>query len=351
MSMRPAPRLLMLCAVSTAVTAWSQVWMLHHADLHHWSAGWTLLTFGTIVAQTAATCSFAGRYFSSWRWRVPALIWLLLLTNLELASIDTHGSNSGEGAMPAQFLVHALSASEIAALAIWVVLGDASFGQKAPFVSCAAIPLLTSVVPLHLPLTDPYCTVAWGGGMVFPGAILVETAAVFVLSAIMHFLGFRISSRGDSELSVQPIRQFSIRRLSMYALVVACYSLAIKGFLEAARVQVDWRFWLLLFADGILLAATSLAAAWAVLRNGNLARRATFFVVLTTLSGALIAGMETAFYSHLEATLGFNGPWSYQWIWVGVWWIAWTQLGCLFLASLLFLLHTAGYRFVRAAKE
>ena len=79
-------RLLLLCAVPTAVTAWMELSMLARADLGHWSATWTLLAFGTIAAQTALTCSFTGRYLPDWRWRMPAVVCLLLLTNFELAS-------------------------------------------------------------------------------------------------------------------------------------------------------------------------------------------------------------------------------------------------------------------------
>ena len=344
MPTRLAIRLLCLCAVPTAVAAWIQRWIFPRADADHWSAVWTLLVFGAITVQTAATFGFAGRYLPSWRWRIPALVWVLLLTNVEIWSIDMHGGSAGEGALPVELLVHAFSAAEIAALAIWVVLGEASFCQRAALLVCLSVPLSMAMVSLHLPLTDPYRTIVWGGGVLFPGAVLVETAGVFVLSAILHFLGFRISSRRDPALPSAPVRQFSIRRLSMYVLFVACYTLAIKGFLQSVLVQLDWRLWLLLFVDGILLAAISLAAAWAVLRNGDLARRAMLFVALA----AAFAGMEAAFYDYLEATLGFNGPWVFQWIWVGVWWTAWTLLGSLFLASLLLVLRTAGYRFVRA---
>jgi hypothetical protein len=342
-------RLSLLCAAPAAIAAWIQLWIFPRADADHWSANWTLLIFGTITVQTAATFGFAGRYLSSWRWRTPALVWLLFLTNFELWSIDMHGGSAGEGAMPVELLVHAFSAAEIAAFAIWVVLGDAPFGRQAALLSCLSVPLLMAIVSLHLPLTDPYRTIVWGGGVLFPGAVLVQTACVFALCGILHFLGFRISSSRDLDLPSPPVRQFSIRRLSMYVLVVAFYSLAIQGFLQALRVQVDWRYWLLLFTDGVLLATTSLAAAWAVLVNGKLARLASGFVALAALAAAVLAGIEMALCAYLEATLGFNGPWAFQWIWIGAWWAAWTLPGGLFLASLLLVLRTAGYRLARGA--
>lgn len=344
MSMRLAIRLLFLCAVPTAATAWMQMWMFNRADLLHWPTAWTLFAFGTIAAQTAATCGLAGQYLPTWPWRLPAVVWLLLLTNLNLASINMQGGAPGEGTLLVDLLVNAFSAAQIAALTIWIVLGDASFGQQAAVMSCLSVPLLMAVANLHLPLTDPGHIFVWGGAVLFPGTVLVQAAAVFVVSSVLHFQGFRISRRCRSDLPSPPIRQLSIRRLSMYVLVIACYSLAIKGFLPAANVRLNWRMWLLLLADGILLAAASLAAAWGILRQGSLPRRMALFLALAPVAGVLCAGMETALYAYLEATLVFNGTWAYEWMWVGRWWIAWTLLGSLFLASLLLVLRAAGYR-------
>jgi hypothetical protein len=231
-----------------------------------------------------------------------------------------------------------ISSGQIGALAVWTILGSSTWWRRLAFFSLAFVPVIL--------FGKAGLVMIWG----WPGdpwriIVFVQTVGTCVLAAALQVSGHRIElvPSEAAEGGPGPI-QFSIRHLliatTAVAIIVPIAQKMLGAYLsQSLSGRQSWHA----SADGVVLAAVSLAALWAALGAGRWWIKVLTFAMLTLAAGASL--------HWLERTVLYPVPWSPTWKQsltdAGWWWVAWTSLAGSFLAGMLLVLRATGYRLVR----
>ena len=322
-------RLLLVVVALPALIAPLDRWAFREADRLFWAPDISLWLYGLFVAQTAVVSWAAGRFLDHWGWRLLVLTWVLVMVN-QLLPI----SQSTIWGATAPLLVYGFLAAEFGALALWGVLGNWNWPLRIPAVVFAAIPLVRLIPPAE------YRARAW------VSLLLVQTGSLAVLLVALWLRGYRVRSAAEIVAGAGSGRvlQFSIAHMLIWTTASAVLFTLLRVFQPLLGTYGAQR-WLHTGALGVCCALVTLAAIWAILGDGRAYSRLLVLVTWPPLCGAGIWWLADT----LERTQA--GSFLVHYIGgLGALWMAWTSLSAAFLASLLLVLRTTGYRLVHVAK-
>ena len=291
------------------------------ADQQQWSAESSFWVYGLFVGQTALLCWAAGRFLDRWPWRLLVVGWVLAMVNGQLPILQS--TIWGE---TVPLLVYAFLAAQFGALALCGVLGHWTWQRRLPAVSLAALPLL-----LLIP-NDEYRARAW------LSLLVVQTASLVTLLLAFWLAGYRLRSRDELAAQGGNIRTFTISHMLGWT-AAAAVLLGVLRFTQPLLGTFGPQRWLHTGMFGVCCALVTLAAIWSALGEGRWYLRGLVFLVWPPLCGLVIwwlvdALLVTESGSYLSWYMG-----GLDWLW-----LVWTSLAAAFLASLLLLARTTGYR-------
>jgi hypothetical protein len=321
-------RLLVIAVGLPAVISVVDQWAFREADRQSWSPEIALVLYGLFVAQTAILCWAAGRFLDHWIWRAIVIGWVLVMVNQQLPI--SQATIWGE---TAPLLVFAFLSAQFGALALWGVLGTWPWPLRVPGVLLASVPLVLLVPP------DEYRARAWVSLMI------VQTASLVVLLVAFWLAGYRLRGRGQlaSDEAAGRVRYFTIAHMMMWT-TAAAILLAVLRIAQPLLGTFGLGRWLHTGMFGVCCALVTLAAIWSTLGHGRWYLRGLVFLCWPPACGAVLWW--------LESTLRSTQQGSYLVYYMGLneLWMAWTSLAAAFLASLLLLLRTTGFRLVPTRK-
>jgi hypothetical protein len=290
------------------------------ADREQWSAESSLWLYLLFVSQTALLCWAAGRWLEQWPWRLVIVGWVLAMVDGQL---PIHQSSAW--GVTAPLLVYAFLAAQFGALALCGVLGNWNWQRRLPAVLLAALPLLV-LIP-----NDEYRARAW------LSLLVVQTASLVVLLLAFWLAGYRLRKRQESSIDGS-VRYFTISHMLGWTAAAALLLGALR-FTQPLLGTFGPQRWLHTGMFGICCALVTLAAIWSTLGEGRWYVRGLVFLIWPPLCGLAIwrlvdTLLTTESGSYLSWYMG-----GLDWLW-----LAWTSLAAAFLASLLLLARTTGYR-------
>lgn len=292
-----------------------------YADARQWSATSSLWLYGLFVGQTALLSWTAGRFLDGWGWRLLVVGWVLAMVDGQLPI-----PQSAIWKSTTPLLVYAFLSAQFGALALWGVLGNWSWPLRLPAVMLASLPLV-----LLIPNTE-YRARAW------LSLLIVQTASLVVLLVALWLARYRL--RGPKELagSGDGVRYFTISHLLGWT-AAAAVLLGVLRVTQPLLSTFGVGRWLHTGMFGVCCALVALAAIWSTLGQGRWYLRGLVFLVWPPACGLLIWWLVVA----LEHTA--SGDYL-SWYMGGLdaLWLAWTSLAAAFLAALLLLFRTTGYR-------
>jgi hypothetical protein len=291
-----------------------------YADQAQWSTESSLWLYGLFAAQTAVLC-WAAALLDHWAWRVLIVAWVLAMVDGQLPI-----SQSTIWGATAPLLVYAFLSAQFGALAFWGVLGTWSWRWRIPVVLLAAVPLVLLIPP------DEYRARAW------TSLLVVQTGSLTVLLLALWLAGFRLRGGDDLAGSVDSVRHFTISHLLGWTTVAAVLLGALRVTQPLLGTYGMGR-WLHTGMFGVCCALVALAAIWSTLGEGRWYLRGLVFLGWPPLCGALIWWL-------VDTLQGTTSGDYLKWYMGGldVLWLAWTSLSAAFLASLLLLPRSTGYR-------
>jgi hypothetical protein len=337
----PNLRLLLLVAVVLpAVICALDYAALSFAYGNDWPAQHALLTYGLFVGQVALVSWAAGRLLQNWYWRLGMFAWVMTLINLQLYSLQGIKLGWSE-ADPAALLGFALLSAQLSALAMWCVLGRGYWAWRIP-ATCVAGVLLTSIMP------NMYGIDVW------KVLLCVQVCGLLVLLFALRAARYRLQSQSEIEslALAQRVRQFSIAHMMIWTAAIAILLTLFRG-VQPWLTVVGSVVWLRMGVLGLCCAVVALVSVWSTLGEGAWFLRVPLLIGLPPMVGALVRWMTAAW----TQVFGAGGAWSsfryhfdrlkdLDWHW-----LAWTSLAGWFLAAVLMLLRSTGYRLVRVKRH
>jgi hypothetical protein len=314
---------LVAVALPAAITLLDRV-AFRYADQEHWSIESSLLLYGLFVVQTALLCWAAGRLLDHWGWRILVVGWVLAMVDGQLPILQ-----SSAWKVTTPLLVYAFLSAQFGALAFWGVMGTWPWSRRIPSALLAALPLV-----LLIP-SGEYRVRAW------TSLLLVQTASLLLLLLVLWVAGYRLRRRDEpAEGSGESVRYFTISHLLGWT-AVAAVLLGVLRITQPLLGTFGMGRWLHTSMFGVCCALVTLAAIWSTLGEGHWYLRGLVFLGWPPLCGAAIwwlidTLMATASGNYLDHYVGG----------LDALWLVWTSLAATFLASLLLLPRTTGYRLV-----
>jgi hypothetical protein len=315
-------KLLLVAVALPAVISLLDQMAFRFADQEQWSPESSLYLYGLFAAQTAVLCWAAGRLLDDWAWRVVVVGWVLAMVDGQLPI-----AQSTIWGFTAPLLVYAFLSAQFGALAFWGVLGTWSWRLRIPVVLLAALPLVMLIPP------DEYRARAW------TSLLVVQTGSLVVLLLALWLAGYRLRGRGEvAGAGGASVRHFTISHLLGWTTVAAVLLGALRVTQPLLGTYGMGR-WLHTGMFGVCCALVTLAAIWSTLGDGRWYVRGLVLLGWPPLCGAAIWWLVDT----LQATSRGNYLIHYMGGLDSLW-LAWTSLAAAFLASLLLLLRTTGYR-------
>lgn len=270
----------------------------------------------------------AGRWLHGWSWRLLMLGWLTILVDLLLYTAAVI-SGGGYDNHP-ELLVYGFYGSQVSVGIIWGMLGSPKWRHRLAGAALAAAPaayFLLAVTGDH-----GYADASW------LAVALIQALGVVGMCGLLRSFGYRIDRMEEDPVCLQGgALQFSISHMLIWTASAAVIVSIAKQVVIYSAGGHGWREWTQLAIDGTVLAIVALSAMWMVLGAGR--------VWLKVLIGLAIAASAGAFLWYLDWKLMSPGI-----VWLpraGLWWIGWSLLAEPFLAGLLLVFQTTGYRLLR----
>jgi hypothetical protein len=290
-------------------------------------------------------------YIQPWPLRWFIYGWIMILVDLQLASMVSTGGRNGQGM---NCLATAILAGQLGVAIVWGILGSGNIIWRIP----ALLVLLQTywsfyslLVRINQEPPGRY-PVGWDGLLTTQGVLLS------VLIGILRLRGYSLVQLSPEDRTTRqqgssktPI-QFGIRDVLLWTTSLAVLLAIAKGG-DLLTLRFLKQFYdpglLLLFTTGICTALILIVALWSALGQGSVTAR---FSVLTVLSLGIGAGI--GWYCATMARKATITSWSYaywNWYWNGYWWVGWMFLTGVLLAASLIIYRTLGYRLVRRARQ
>ena len=333
-----------------AVLVASDEWLLAFAkdDESWWPA-----FFVWLVVQTGLMSLAAGKWLAGWRWRAVVLSWTLLMLNIVLFHAAALAAQQWRnGAFDPEVLAVAFVSAQLSLLAAWLVLGAARWQWRLPAAAVAVLPagLVIAELDQHrLSVENLWKQVA-----------ALQIIGTLLLAAALRWRGYRVERLGEAAAKQEANRdssaaQFSLSHLLVWTAALAPLLLLLQAIKYTIPGWLEWRQWLLISVEGLLLAPVSLVALWAALGAG---RRWPKVFVLAAMAAAMATALqwvEGAFVAR-PAWLGGNTPgvfisgsglFAIVVTYGGPTWRIWTELSAFLLAGMLLVFRVVGYRLLR----
>ncbi|HWB11217.1 MAG TPA: hypothetical protein VG826_18455 [Pirellulales bacterium] len=258
-------------------------------------------------------------------------------------AVDAGVAHDWWGANRGQLLTKAFLCAQFSAAVVWLILGSVSIEKKL-WPAGAAVALLAAT----LLMTESYS--AGARGELWDMVMFVQLVATVGLAALLCALGWQIVHLDASTMRLQGAwLQFSLRHLFVAMTGAGVVLVLYKAALAHLAGGADLLECMHVVLDGTMLAVASLAAVWAALGAGPAAARFSLLLLLAIVLGSFLWGAEATaeqIWTHAGRPMrGFG--WRFRQAVAGGWWLAWTLLAAVFLASWLSVLRATGYRFVR----
>ena len=332
-------RLLFVSVLLPAIIVSADSAMLSAAGSSAWSAQSTLTAFALFLAQASAMSCAAGRWLTDWRWRLLVLGWLTILVDLLLYSVSVVSKDSFYYGNPGELLVYGFYGSQVSLGLVWGMLGSVEWRRRLVAAALAAAPATYFLLRITTEQTwevDSWLAVAF-----------VQALGVLGICGLLRAFGYRIEIYKQAAGSTEgnPL-QFSIGHMLIWTVTAALIVSVAKQVVIYSPGGRDWREWLQLAIDGMVLAVVALAAMWMVLGAGRVWLKVLIGLCLAASAGALLWYVEQQFVNLSTAKMTY-----FRLPRVGPWWIAWSVLAEPFLAGLLLIFQTTGYGLVRRRRS
>lgn len=322
------------------------------AFAQHDQGRWPTL-FVWLVVQTGVMSWAAGKWLEGWRWRAVVLSWTLLLLNIVLFHAAALASQQWRnGAFDPEVLAVAFVAAQSSLLAAWLVLGASAWQWRLPATAVAILPagLVIAVLDQHRLAAEN----------IWKQVAALQVIGTLLFAVVLRWRGYRVERLDETAATQEENRdssaaQFSLSHLLVWTAALAPILLLLQAINYTIPGWLEWRQWLLISAEGVLLAPVSLVALWAALGAG---RRWPKVFVLAAMGAAMATALqwvESAFGARpawLVANgpgvfIAGGGPFAIVVTYAGPTWRIWTELSAFLLAGMLLVFRVDNYRLIR----
>ena len=324
--LRPWARVLMVAAVAPAAIVLMTEAAFSNAARQQWSFSSSALLYGLMAGQIALLSVGVGKLLASWPWRLIVFGWALALVHLSLYRATATDVGWSWQQHPVMLLAYAFVSAEISAVAAWAILGTLAWPLRLPLAA-----ILGAAIVKAYPITQSqYYADKW------IVSLQMQIIAIVILSFALRMTGYRIQKDAGATPQDRRPKQFTLYHLFAWTTTIAVLVgiLRLMDFSESPLVPQSTRDsanWLRCVLLGGTFSVVGLAAFWTTLGAGHWAFRLPVFVaaaVITGLAARWIAGGGP-----------YWGAGQSEWRW-----LVWTSLAQSFLAALLLLFQSAGYR-------
>jgi hypothetical protein len=325
----PHVRLLLVSVLLPSVIVAADSAVLSVAGSANWSSATALGTFALFLAQGSAVSYAAGRWLPDWRWRFVLLGWLAILVDLLLYTASVVSGGGGYSYW-SELLIYGFYGSQLSSGLIWGILGSLAWRRRlcgAAFVAAPATYFL-----LRITAEQSYVVAQW------LAITLVQAVGVAGMCGLLRAIGYRMDHVDNNAAYPHgSALQFSIGHMLVWTLAAALIVSVAKQVAIYSSGGYGLREWLLLAIAGTTLAIVALAAMWMVLGAGRGVLKLVIALSIATSAGAFLWYADRHFVSRAGVF------WLPE---VGPWWLGWSLLAEPFLAGLLLVFYTTGYRLV-----
>jgi len=305
---------------------------------HRQSTPWALYTL--YVVQVAVLAGSVGRFIDSWFLRWVVLVWVLVLIDLRLACAFMDYANDP--------LMYAMVSSQLGLLVFVAMLAPGPWPWRLP----SALVGGTLLAQLTLGVGS------WRGA--WPVVLVLQTVVAAVLCLGLLVLGFRLRAIGETNPHAQANLaehgfHFSIKHILFWMLAAVPVLGLGQGIDLWFYDGFDLIGWLRLAYVAALLSLVPLLVICSVLAGRRIMVLVPVVAWCLASVGGVLAVTVTSDTWQVVPTRWRGGNWQ-GWVLaeltgIGAGWIAWTLLSACFLAGLLLLFRTAGYRLVRRKRD
>lgn len=334
---RPSPhlvRLFLLATVPPALIVVLDELAILNGMRHRWDESSLAILYLLYVFQAGVLTSIVGRFIRSWFLRWTILLWVLALVDLRLFVLVSGNSTD--------CLTYTLLSGQLSLLVFVALLGPGPWPWRLPSVA------VVTVAVLYLLFGDYAWREAWSA------VLLLQTLVSFPLFLLLLLLGFRIrpdEAGGNGDATNEPRHgfSFSIRHM-LFWMLAAVPILTVGQRLSPFDLgYLDLITWFRLLFVAVCLNVVPLLVVVTVFAD----RRYVWpMIPLCILLTGAIGGLLT-----LTVNRSWVAPPALRRTWqdwlladlteIGSAWIAWTLLSAAFLAGLLLLFRSSGYRLRR----
>jgi hypothetical protein len=229
-----------------------------------------------------------------------------------------------------ELLVYGFYGSQLSSELIWGILGSLTWRRRLSGAAFAAAP--ATYFLLRITAEQTYIVASW------LAVAFVQAVGVAGICGLLRAFGYRVDHVDNNAKSPHgSALQFSIGHMLAWTLAAALIVSVAKQVAIYSSGGYGLQEWLSLVIAGTTLAIVALAAMWMVLGSGQGMLKAVIALSIATSAGGFLWYADSHFVSRA------GGFWLQY---VGRWWMGWSLLAEPFLAGLLLVFYTTGYRLV-----
>ncbi len=286
------------------------------------------LTYAMLVLQVTLLGSLVGKRIQRPHIKWSVFLWAIVLIDMLVFSITAVDT---EATRMTRCLAFAFMSGQVGLLTVWGILSPVFWAVRLPMAA------------LGLALVTSFAASFSGGSDLWFAILCWQSLATAILCGILWFFGFRVRRLRRDQPTDRRL-QFSMRHLFAWTTTVACVVGVVR--------LIDVASFLLLGSDSLLaciglggcFAIVSMVAVWSALGAERLLIR---LIGLTVSMPVIALSIGAVGLSRIPAWISeslFLGS-----VYNPVLWFTWTCLATFFLAGLLAIFRTSGYRLLRIA--
>ncbi len=320
--------LFVLAAGFPAAMAYIDKYVLRQCVSGEWHGMPVYLTFAMLVLQVTLLGSLVGMRIQRPHIKWSVFLWAIVLIDLQVFSITAVDTNESS---VTRCLAFAFMSGQVGLLTVWGMLSPVFWAVRLPLTA------------LGLAIVISFAATFGGGSELWFAILCWQSLATMILCGGLWIFGFRVRRLRHDQSSDRRL-QFSMRHLFAWTTSVACVVGVVR--------LVDVATFLFLGRDSLLacvglggcFAIMSMVAVWSALGSDRLWIRLVGLGISTPVIALSIGAVG----------LSRTPAWISESLFLGAdydptLWFMWTCLATFFLAGLLAIFHTSGYRLLRVA--